>query len=225
MKVKISTSLMCMDMMNVAKEISFLDTKSDYYHIDILDWHYVKNLCLAPCFMEQLSKISSIPQDAHLMVDNIDEDLIKLCLDSGAACITLPPEIVQNKVFRLIRMIHEAGQMVGFYINPAAPLDLLLPYIHLADKLTFMTVDPGYPGQKFIEESLTKVSAARKLREENGYHYLIEVDGSCNKSTYRRLYDAGAECFVVGSTGLFGMDSDISKAWSIMESDINNALR
>ena len=80
---------MCMDLLNIEKEIKILDEKADYYHVDILDWHYCKNMSLAPCFMEAISKISKVPQDVHLYVDNIESDLIELCINSGAEILSL----------------------------------------------------------------------------------------------------------------------------------------
>ena len=79
-----------------------------------------------------------------------------------------------------------------------------------------MSVDPGFAGQPFIEEMLDKISEARELKEKYGYNYLIEVDGSCNAKTFKRLYDAGTEVFIVGSSGLFSKDPDLAKAWDIM---------
>ncbi len=223
MKVKIAPSLMCMDMMNVAVQMKVLN-KADYLHVDILDWHYVKNLCLAPVFMDQLKRITDVPMDAHLMVDNVDTDLVELCLKSGAEVVSLPPDVIQSKAFRIIDMIKNAGKKAGAYINPAMPLDIIYPYIQHLDLLTFMTVDPGYAGQRFVEESLYKMTLAKELREEKGYSYEIQVDGSCNPRSYKKLYDAGAEVFVVGSSGLFNNDPDLSTAWDIMEKDINREI-
>lgn len=223
MKVKISPSLMCMDMMNVAEQMKVLG-RADYLHIDILDWHYVRNMCLAPVFMEQLRKITDVPMDAHLMVDNTDTDLVELCIKSGAGVVTLEPNVVQPRAFRLIDQIKNAGVKAGAYINPAMPLEIIYPYIHLLDMVTFMTVDPGYAGQRFVEESLEKMKFAKQLKEEKGYQFEIQVDGSCNKNTYKKLYDAGAEVFVVGSSGLFNMHQDLDTAWGIMEHDINTEI-
>ena len=219
MKVKIAPSLMCVDMMDVREQMKILN-KADYMHIDILDWHYAKNLSLSPSFMEQLGAITDVPMEAHLMVDNTDADLVDLCLKSGAEIITMAPEVIQSRAFRLIDMIKSAGKKAGVFINPAMPLEFIMPYIKLLDMITFMTVDPGFAGQKFVEESLAKMQAARQLRGELGCDFEIQVDGSCNKKTYKKLYDAGAEVLVVGSSGLFGNDPDLAKAWDIMESDI-----
>ena len=223
MKVKISPSLMCMDMMNVQEQMKVLN-RADYLHIDILDWHYVKNLCLAPCFMEQLKEITDVPMDAHLMVDNTDVDLVDLCIDSGAGIVTLAPDVVERKAFRLIDHIKSKGARAGAYINPGMALEVVFPYIHLLDVITFMTVDPGFAGQRFIGESLEKMRQTKRLKQEKSYAYEIQVDGSCNKTTYKKMYDAGAEIFVVGASGLFGNDPDLVKAWEIMERDIAEAI-
>ncbi|HBU12970.1 MAG TPA: allulose-6-phosphate 3-epimerase [Clostridiales bacterium] len=223
MNVKIAPSLMCMDMMNVREQMKVLK-RADYLHVDIIDWHYVRNMCLAPVFMQQLAQITDVPMDAHLMVDNVDTDLVGLCLDSGAGAVSFDPNVVQPRAFRLLDQIKNVGKMAGVFINPAMPLDIIYPYIHILDMITFMTVDPGYAGQRFIEESLGKMTHAKRLKEEKGYTYEIQVDGSCNSKTYKKLYDAGAEIFVVGTSGLFNNDPDLARAWEIMEQDITGQI-
>ena len=215
---------MCMDLLNIEKEIKILDEKADYYHVDILDWHYCKNMSLAPCFMEAISKISKVPQDVHLYVDNIESDLIELCINSGAEIITMPPEVVERQTMRLIRQIKAAGKKVGFFINPSARLDILEPYIDYVDRVLIMTVDPGFAGQPFIEEMLDKIKEAKELKEKYGYTYKIQIDGSCNPKTYKRMYDAGAEVLIVGSSGLFGLNEDLNKACDQMFEDFNRAI-
>lgn len=212
-----------MDMLHVADQIAFLNQKADYYHVDIIDWHYVKNFCLAPFFMDQLKTITDVPMDAHLMVDNTDVDLSQECIRTGAGMVTLPVDIVGRRVFRMINDIRDRGAKVGVYLNPATRLEEINHYIHLVDKITFMTVDPGYAGQKFIRESLDKIAQARVLREKNGYTYEIEVDGSCNAGTFKELFEAGADVFIVGSSGLFGLNKDLVKAWQIMTDNIYKA--
>lgn len=221
MSIKISPSLMCMDILHVADQIAFLNNKADYYHVDIIDWHYVKNFCLAPFFMDQLKTITDVPMDAHLMVDNVDIDLIDECIKTGAGMVTLPADIIGRRAFRLINNIKDHGRKVGVYINPSMRLEEISLYIHLVDKITIMTVDPGYAGQKFIRESLDKIRQAKELREQNGYAYEIEVDGSCNINTYKELYDAGADVFILGTSGLFNMDKELEKAWEIMADNIH----
>lgn len=206
---------MCLDLLNIQKEIEILDTASDYYHVDIIDWHYCKNMSLAPCFVEAISKISKVPQEVHLYVDNIDSDLVQLCIDSGAEIITMPPEIVERQTIRLIRQIKSQGKKVGFFINPSAKLDILEPYIHYIDRLLIMTVDPGFAGQAFIPESLDKIRHASVLKQKYGYTYEIACDGCCNEKHYKELYQAGCEVFIIGTSGLFGKSSDTKKALDI----------
>lgn len=215
MNVKLSPSLMCMDLLNIQREIEILDTRSDYYHIDIIDWHYCKNMSLAPCFVEAISRISNVPQEVHLYVDNIDSDLIRLCIDSGAEIITMPPEIVERQTLRLIRQIKSHGKKVGFFINPSARLDILEPYIEYVDRLLIMTVDPGFAGQAFVPQSLDKIRQASRWKKEFGYTYEIACDGCCNEKYYKELYQAGCEVFIVGTSGLFGKSPDTKEALDI----------
>ena len=90
-------------------------------------------------------------------------------------------ETINADAFRIIRKVHDAGCKFGVVLNPATPLSYIQHYIHLVDKITIMSVDPGFAGQSFIREMLDKIKEAKALKEERGYHYLIEVDGSCNK--------------------------------------------
>jgi D-allulose-6-phosphate 3-epimerase len=112
---------------------------------------------------------------------------------------------------------------VGIVLNPATPVDYIKHYIHLLDKITVMTVDPGYAGQPFIPEMLNKIQELAQLKKEKNYSYLIEVDGSCNKNTYQDLLEAGAEVLIVGSSGLFNLDPELTVAWDKMTADIRQA--
>lgn len=224
MNVKFSPSLMCMDLLNIQREIGILDAKADFYHVDIIDWHYCKNMSLAPCFVQAIHGISRVPQEVHLYVDNIDAELVQLCMDSGAEIITMPPEVVERQTYRLIRQIHGANRKVGFFINPSARLDVVEPYIDQIDRLLIMTVDPGFAGQPFIENSLAKIRQAKQWKEQHGYRYDIAVDGCCNERYYKALYEAGAEVFILGTSGLFGKDPDTKKAMDIALAEIENAI-
>lgn len=224
MKVKLAPSLMCMDLLNIGEEIKILEEKSDFFHIDIIDWHYVKNMSFSPCFMDAIQKVSDVKQDVHLYVDNIDFDLVDLCIDSGAEIITMPPEVIEKMAFRLFNYIHKRGKKVGIFINPATPLEIIKPYIKHIDVLLIMNVDPGFAGQEFIEETLDKIRLADKWRIENGYSYLIEADGGCNEVRYRELYEAGTDIFVLGNSGLFGKHNDTKKALDICVDNIEKCL-
>ncbi|MBQ8027222.1 MAG: ribulose-phosphate 3-epimerase [Clostridia bacterium] len=222
MSVYFSPSLMCMDFLNIGEQINILNSRCDFYHIDIMDGHYVPNLTLSPDFVRAVSSVAKRPLDCHLMVTN-PSDYIAPLKAAGASYICLQTETISANAFRLINTIKSCGCKVGAVFNPATPLSAAQYYLHLLDKITIMTVDPGFAGQTFIREMITKIEQARSLKEKNGYGYIIEIDGSCNEKTFGELYRAGAECFVVGSSGLFSLDSDLEKAWDKMKNNFRNS--
>ena len=120
-------------------------------------------------------------------------------------------------VFRIIRHIHERKCEVGFVLNPATPVAALDAFIHLIDRVTIMTIDPGFAGQPFIKEMLPKIKRGERNQREGGYSFSIEVDGSCNESTFRLLAEAGNEIYIIGTSGLFGLHEELDKAWEIMK--------
>lgn len=217
-KIEISPSLMTMDLDKFKEQITFLDDHANSYHIDIMDGHYVPNITLSPWFITEIRKISSLPLSAHLMVTNpsfwVDE-LIKLKCE----WICMHAEVLDGLAFRLIDKIHDANLKAGIVLNPETPIDKIFPYIELLDKVTIMTVDPGFAGQRFIESSLQKIVDLKNLREEKGYQYVIEMDGSSNRKSFKRIDQAGPDIYIVGRSGLFGLDEDIKSAWETMCKD------
>ena len=183
--MKISPSLMCLDLLKFKEQIEFIDSHADYFHIDIMDGHFVPNLARA-----------------------------------GADFITLHPETINGQAFRLIDEIRRHDMKVGLILNPETPVEAMKYYIHKADKITVMTVDPGFAGQPFIPEMLDKLAELKAWREREGLEYEIEVDGSCNQATYEKLMAAGADVFIVGTSGLFNHAENIDEAWRIMTAQI-----
>lgn len=218
-KIQISPSLMCMDLTDFKYQIEFLGEKSDCFHIDIMDGHYVPNLTLSPFFMDAVRKVSKLDMEAHLMVTNPQDYIIPM-VDAGAAMISLHAEVINGQAFRLFDQIKKLGCKTGAVLNPETPIDILQYYIHKLDKITVMTVDPGFAGQSFIEETLPKIAQLQAYKQEHKLNYIIEIDGSCNKGTFQRLIDAGAESLVVGSSGLFSMADNLPEAWEIMRAHI-----
>jgi D-allulose-6-phosphate 3-epimerase len=220
--MKISPSLMCMDLTNFKEQIEFIDQNADYLHIDIMDGHFVPNLTLSPFFVEQVKRLANKPLDCHLMVTR-PEDYIEPLANAGAGMITLHPETLNGQAFRMVEKIRALGMRVGFILNPESAVEVMKYYIHLADKITVMTVDPGFAGQPFIEEMLEKIRQLKRFRENNNLNYEIEIDGSCNEHTFKYLIEAGADVFIVGSSGLFNKAADIRQAWQIMQANIQQA--
>ena len=210
-KMMFSPSLMCMDLLSMKEQVEILNERADFYHVDIMDGHLVKNITLSPFFVSNLKRISKLPIDVHLMTEYPD-DYIEELAKSGADYICPHAETINKDAFRIINKIKGFGCKAGIVLNPATPIEWIKYYIHLLDKITVMTVDPGFAGQPFIPEMLDKIKELKELKEKNGYNYLIEVDGSCNERTFDILTEAGAEVLIVGSSGLFNLDSDLSKA-------------
>ncbi len=215
MEYKISPSLMCMSLFDIKEQLSVLNRRADMLHIDIMDGHYVKNITLSPFFIEQIRPHTPLVLDVHMMVEN-PTDFIEAIAKAGADFICPHAETINRDAFRVINLIRSFGKKVGIVLNPATPVEFIQHYIHLLDKITVMTVDPGYAGQPFIPEMLNKVSQLRDLKLKHGYKYLIEIDGSCNERTYQDLMGAGAEVLIVGTSGLFNLDQDLDKAWDKM---------
>ncbi len=221
-RIYISPSLMCMDLLDFKNQIDFLSDKADSFHIDIMDGHYVPNLTLSPFFMEAVKRASNLAMDVHLMVMR-PQDYIEPMAKAGAKLISMHAEVINGQAFRLLDEIKRFNCATGITINPETPIDIMLPYIKKVDKITVMTVDPGFAGQPFIEETIPKIMQLKKYKEENGLNYNIEIDGSCNDNTFKRLIEAGAETLIVGSSGLFGIADTLPNAWQKMKQQILTA--
>lgn len=217
-KAKFSPSLMTMDLDKFKEQITFLNDKVDSYHIDIMDGHYVPNITLSPWFIDEVRKISNLPVSVHLMVTN-PSFWVEQLVNQKCEWICVHAEVINGLAFRLIDQIHNAGLKVGIVLNPETPIDTIIPYIELVDKITIMTVDPGFAGQRFIESSLDKIVLLRTLREEKGYNYVIEMDGSSNRKSFKKIDAAGPDIYIVGRSGLFGLADKIEDAWDIMKND------
>lgn len=213
--VSLSASLMCMDLLEIRSQVEFFNRCVQFYHVDIMDGHFVPNIALSTEFVKALSRIARQPIDCHLMVTN-PEHYIDALAAAGAEYICPHAETIENEAFRVIHRIEALGCKAGVVLSPSTPLCRAQHYLPLLDKLTIMTVDPGFAGQPYVKEMVEKIREANRLKEEHQYRYLIEVDGSCNEQTYGELYEAGARSFVLGSTGLFRLDDDLEVAWDKM---------
>lgn len=214
--IHISPSLMTMDLDKFKEQISFLDKKVDSFHIDIMDGHFVPNLSLSPWFITEARKLTTKEMSAHLMVTD-PTFWVQQLIDVKCDVICIPAENTNGIAFRLIDQIHDAGLKAGVVLNPETPLSVIEPYMELLDKITIMTVDPGFAGQKFQIKMLDKIVELRRLREENeNYHYEIELDGSTNKAHWKAIYDARPDVYIIGRSGLFGLNEDIEASWNQM---------
>lgn len=216
--VQFSPSLMTMNLDKFKEEILFLNDHVDSYHIDIMDGHYVPNISLSPWFIEEVRKISDVSMSAHLMVTQ-PSFWVQQLIDIKCEWICIHAEVLDGLAFRLIDQIHEAGLKAGIVLNPETPVETIYPYIPLLDKVTIMTVDPGFAGQKFIDGTLEKIVQLRELRETNDYKYLIEMDGSSNRKSFAKIDEAEPDIYIVGRSGLFGLTENIETSWQTMMTD------
>ncbi len=215
MKPEFSVSLMCMDFLDIKNQLEILNKRADMYHVDIMDGHFCKNITLSPDFIRAAGRAAKLPMDVHLMTEN-PNDWLEPVAKAGATYIAPHAETINTDAFRVLARIKELGCKAGVVLNPATPLQAIEHYIGRLDMVTIMTVDVGYAGQPFIPEMLDKIAEAKRLREKKGYHYKIQIDGSCNVKTFGRLREAGADVFILGSSGLFGLDADLNTAYDKM---------
>ncbi|MDF7665759.1 D-allulose 6-phosphate 3-epimerase [Bifidobacterium sp. ESL0745] len=217
-KIQLAPSLMTMDLDQFKEQVTFLNDKVNAYHIDIMDGHFVPNISLSPWFLEEVRKISDVPMDAHLMVTDAEfwvDQLIAIKCER----INMPSEVINGKAFSLIKKIHDAGLKAGVVLNPETPISAIMSYIDQLDSVMIMTIDPGFAGQPFLKSTLDKIVELRHLREEKGYSYEIEMDGSTNLKHWKMISDAAPDIYVIGRSGLFGLTDNIENSWNQMVSE------
>lgn len=205
-----STSMMCVDYFKLESQFKVIEKNTDFYHIDIMDGHFVPNLALSFDFIKQLKEKTSKPIDVHLMVEKPDM-FIDLLVGLNVNSISFHPETVKRNIFSLIKRLKENKIKIGIALSPSDDLEKIKSYLNLIDKITVMTVEPGFAGQKVIRNMIHKINEVRTLRETNKLDFLIEIDGSNNYSTFKEYFDNGADIFILGST-LFKED-DIQRSF------------
>lgn len=223
MKPLFSPSLMCMDFLHASEEIEILNAGCDMYHADIMDGHFCKNITLSPSIIQSLRPALKKPVDAHLMVTD-PGDYLEVLAKAGTDFISVHAETINVNAFRTLRRIRELGCKTGVVLNPGSPLSWVEQYADQIDLLTIMTVDVGYAGQPFIPTMLKKIEQAYDLRESMGLHYLIQIDGACGPNTYGALNAAGADAYVMGSSGLYRKGMTLAESCSRMREDFRVAV-
>ena len=211
-KIILSASLMCANFKNLEKDLYILKKEGiDIIHVDIMDGHFVPNLTLSPLIIESLKNITDLPFDAHLMVEN-PSIFTKKLVEIGTETITLHIETIGKYAFRIIKEIKSGKKKVGIAINPVTPLSVVEYLYPLIDKITVMTVDPGFAGQSFIPEMVKKIKRLDNIRKNNDYDFSIEVDGAINERTFSQVIKNGADILILGSSGLFNVSPDLREA-------------
>lgn len=196
--IKIAPSILSADFMRLGEEIKAAEAAGvDMFHIDIMDGHFVPNITIGPSIVESVKKITDVPLDVHLMIEEPDRylrDFIK----AGADYLTVHIEASVH-LHRTVQWIKESGIKAGVSLNPATPVWSLDHILQDVDFVLIMSVNPGFGGQGFIPQMTDKISMLKKIITERGFSTLIEVDGGVNPENARLVADAGADILVMGS--------------------------
>ena len=195
--VVIAPSILSADFAKLGEEIAQVEAVTSFLHIDIMDGHYVPNLTFGVPVVQSIRKISKMVFDVHLMITN-PMDFFEPFAQAGADMLTFHIETVDDPDVA-IEAVRKLGKRVGMSIHPDTPIEKILPYVTKCDLILIMSVRPGFGGQHFMEESLSRIAAVRKVIDENGADTVISVDGGICRDTASRVVASGANYLVAGS--------------------------
>lgn len=196
--IKIAPSILSADFSKLADEIKDVEQGgADYIHVDVMDGHFVPNITIGPLIVEAIRPVTNLPLDVHLMIENPDQYL-EAFAKAGADYLSVHVEACPH-LHRTIQHIKSLGVKAGVVINPATPVEMILPVIEDVDLVLLMTVNPGFGGQKFIRSVLPKIEQVKAAAAERNPNLEIEVDGGVNAETAKLCIDAGANVLVAGS--------------------------
>ena len=196
---KIAPSILSADFSKLGEEILAVEEAgADLIHIDVMDGHFVPNITIGPVVIASLRKVTNLPFDVHLMIES-PERFIEAFAAAGSDMITVHVEATDH-LHRTITLIKEQGIKAGVSLNPATPLTRIEQIIEDVDLLLVMTVNPGFGGQKFIENMLPKIQKARDMINTISPDVLLEVDGGTTLNNIKSIADAGADIIVAGAS-------------------------
>ena len=196
MSVRIQPSILAADFVNLEQELSRIAT-ADAAHIDVMDNHFVPNLTFGPQMVERLQAVSPIPLDVHLMIEDVDRWAPGYA-ELGAFSVTFHAEATTAPV-ALARRLRAIGARAGIAVKPGTPIEPYLELLPEFDQVLVMTVEPGFGGQSFMANQMSKVAAARAAIGATGLEVWLQVDGGITLDTIEQAAEAGADTFVAGS--------------------------
>lgn len=201
---ELAPSILSADFSKLGEDVSSIEKGgADFIHVDVMDGHFVPNISFGTVVMKSLNKITKLPYDVHLMIENPDRYLEDFVTEK-TEYITVHQEACIH-LHRTVQHIKGLGIKAGVSINPATSLTVIEEILDDIDLVLIMSVNPGFGGQKFIPNALSKIERLAKIREERGLKFKIEVDGGVTLNNAAQIANAGADILVAGSA-VFGTD-------------------
>jgi len=216
-KIQISPSILSADFSQLGNEIKRLEEGgADMIHVDVMDGHFVPNLTIGPPVIKTLRNYTKLPFDVHLMIKPVHK-YIKNYAEAGADIITIHPEATES-LQDSIKHIKKLGKKVGVSLNPETKIDIITKSLKEIDLILIMSVYPGFGGQKFIPEVLSKIKELKNIKLKENLKYDIEVDGGIDFNNSKLVIEAGANILVSGTTIFKNNNGDIKKNIEILKS-------
>lgn len=221
--IELAASILSADFARLADQVrDATEGGATVVHVDVMDGHFVPNLTVGPPVLKSLRKVTDLPLDCHLMIDNPDQFIPEFA-GEGANWISVHQEVCRhlNRTLELIRS-HEV--LAGVVVNPATPVGTLSEVLDIVDYVLVMSVNPGFGAQKFIPSTVHKIRQLANLRAERGLNYRIEVDGGVAVDTVGDVVRAGAEILVAGNA-VFGKGDPKSNAQKLLKAAVEATLQ
>jgi len=197
----VAPSILSADFLTLGETLRTCKTAgADWIHVDIMDGHFVPNLTMGAFVIETCKRGTDLPLDVHLMVEK-PENFLEAFARAGAANLTVHVETCPH-LYRTLQYTKSLGCKAGVTLNPGTPVESIFPVLHLADLVLVMSVNPGFSGQEFLDESIARVAEIRRKLDEIGSNAVLEVDGGISATTLPALRKAGANAFV-SATAIF----------------------